>query len=141
VAAPLFGRMHAGTHPDLERIRQGHRIRDRLVGFPDLTMSIQDMFDSGDKLAVTLMWRGTHTSPHGGVAATGRPVEVCDTAIGAGFHGVTALVTQGVGLEQRVCVAQRRREGWAKRPAAAASSFSSKSAVTPRQNKPQPASR
>jgi predicted ester cyclase len=57
------------------------RIRDRLTAFPDLTTTIEDMFVSGDKLAVTLMWRGTHTGAYGGVAATGRPVEVRDTAI------------------------------------------------------------
>jgi steroid delta-isomerase-like uncharacterized protein len=57
------------------------RIRDRLTGFPDLTTTIQDMFVSGDKLAVTLIWRGTHTGPYGGVPATGQPVEVRDTAI------------------------------------------------------------
>jgi predicted ester cyclase len=57
------------------------RIRDRLTGFPDLATSIEDMFVSGDKLAVTLMWRGTHTGPYGGVPATGQPVEVRDTAI------------------------------------------------------------
>jgi predicted ester cyclase len=57
------------------------RIRDRLTGFPDLATTIEDMFVSGDKLAVTLMWRGTHTGDYGGVAATGRSVEVRDTAI------------------------------------------------------------
>jgi predicted ester cyclase len=57
------------------------RIRDRLTGFPDLTTSIEDMFVSGDKLAVTLVWRGTHTGSYGGVAASGKPVEVRDTAI------------------------------------------------------------
>jgi predicted ester cyclase len=57
------------------------RIRDRLTAFPDLSTSIEDMFVSGDKLAVTLIWRGTHTGEYGGVAATGRPVEVRDTAI------------------------------------------------------------
>jgi predicted ester cyclase len=57
------------------------RIRDRLTGFPDVITSIQDMFVSGDKLAVTLIWRGTHTGPYGGVPATGRPVEIRDTAI------------------------------------------------------------
>jgi predicted ester cyclase len=57
------------------------RIRDRLAGFPDLTTSIEDMFVSGDKLAVTLIWRGTHTGDYGGVAATGKRVEVRDTAI------------------------------------------------------------
>jgi steroid delta-isomerase-like uncharacterized protein len=57
------------------------RIRDRLTGFPDLTTTIEDMFVSGDKLAITLMWRGTHTGDYGGVPATGKQVEVRDTAI------------------------------------------------------------
>ncbi len=57
------------------------RIRDRLTGFPDLTTTIEDMLVSGDKLAVTLIWRGTHTGEYGGVAATGKRVEVRDTAI------------------------------------------------------------
>jgi predicted ester cyclase len=57
------------------------RIRDRLAGFPDLTTSIEDMFVSGDSLAVTLIWSGTHTGSYGGVAATGKPVKVRDTAI------------------------------------------------------------
>ena len=57
------------------------RIRERLTGFPDLTTSIQDMFVSGDKLAVSLIWRGTHTGSYGGVPATGQPVEVRDNAI------------------------------------------------------------
>jgi predicted ester cyclase len=43
--------------------------------------SIEDIFVAGDKLAVTLLWRGNHTGPYGGVAATGRPVEVRYTAI------------------------------------------------------------
>jgi predicted ester cyclase len=57
------------------------RIRDRLTGFPDLTTTIEDMFVSGDKLAVTLIWRGTHAGDYGGVAATGQRVEVRDSAI------------------------------------------------------------
>ena len=67
------------------------RIRERLTGFPDLATSIQDMFVSGDKLAVTLMWRGTHTGPYGGVAATGKPVAVRDTAI---WHFTGGQVTE-----------------------------------------------
>jgi predicted ester cyclase len=57
------------------------RIRERLTAFPDLTTDIEDMFVSGDKLAVTLIWRGTHRGEYGGVAATGKRVEVRDTAI------------------------------------------------------------
>jgi predicted ester cyclase len=67
------------------------RIRERLTGFPDLTTSIQDMFVSGDKLAVTLLWRGTHTGPYGGVPATGKPVAVRDTAI---WHFTGGKVTE-----------------------------------------------
>jgi len=74
------------------------RIRDRLTGFPDLTTTIQDMFVSGDKLAVTLIWRGTHTGPYGGVAATGKPVEVRDTAI---WHFTGGKVTEILTLQDQ----------------------------------------
>jgi len=77
------------------------RIRDRLAGFPDLTTSIQDMFVSGDKLAVTLIWRGTHTGPYGGVAATGKPVEVRDTAI---WHFTGGKVTEILTLQDQFAI-------------------------------------
>jgi predicted ester cyclase len=67
------------------------RIRERLAAFPDLSTSIEDMFVSGDKLAVTLIWRGTHTGPYGGVPATGKPVEVRDSAI---WHFTGGRVTE-----------------------------------------------
>jgi predicted ester cyclase len=57
------------------------RITERLTAFPDLTTSIEDIFTAGDKLVIRLVWRGTHTGSYGGVAATGKPVEVRDTAI------------------------------------------------------------
>jgi steroid delta-isomerase-like uncharacterized protein len=74
------------------------RIRDRLTAFPDLTTNIQDMFVSGDKLAVTLIWRGTHTGPYGGVPATGKPVEVRDTAI---WHFRDGKVTEILTLQDQ----------------------------------------
>jgi predicted ester cyclase len=74
------------------------RIRDRLAGFPDLTTSIEDIFVSGNKLAVTLIWRGTHTGPYGGVAATGQPVEVRDTAI---WHFKDGKVTEILTLQDQ----------------------------------------
>jgi len=77
------------------------RIRDRLAGFPDLTTSIQDMFVSGDKLAVTLIWRGTHTGPYGGVAATGKPVEARDTAI---WHFRDGKVTEILTLQDQFAI-------------------------------------
>jgi predicted ester cyclase len=77
------------------------RIRDRLAAFPDLTTSIEDMFVSGDKLAVTLIWRGTHTGPYGGVAATGKPVEVRDTAI---WHFRDGKVTEILTLQDQFAI-------------------------------------
>ncbi len=74
------------------------RIRDRLRGFPDLTTTIEDLFVSGDKLAVTLIWRGTHTSEYGGVAATGKDVEVRDTAI---WHFRDGKVTEILTLQDQ----------------------------------------
>ena len=74
------------------------RIRDRLIGFPDVTTSIQDIFVSGDKLAVTLIWRGTHTGPYGGVPATGKPVEVRDSAI---WHFRDGKVTEILTLQDQ----------------------------------------
>jgi predicted ester cyclase len=77
------------------------RIRDRLTGFPDLTTSIQDMFVSGDKLAVTLIWRGTHAGPYGGMAVTGKPVEVRDTAI---WHFTGGKVTEILTLQDQFAI-------------------------------------
>jgi predicted ester cyclase len=57
------------------------RIRERLNGFPDIETSIEDIFASGDRLVIVLVWRGTHTGPYGGVEATGKPVEIRDMAV------------------------------------------------------------
>src|ERR1700751_5307239 len=82
------------------------RIRDRLTGFPDVTTSIQDMFVSGNKLAVTLTWRGTHTGPYGGVAATGKPVEGRDTAI---WHFRDGQVTEILTLQDQFAILKQTR--------------------------------
>jgi predicted ester cyclase len=77
------------------------RIRDRLTGFPDVKTHIEDMFVSGDRLAVTLIWRGTHTGPYGGLAATGKPVEVRDTAI---WHFRDGKVTEILTLQDQFAI-------------------------------------
>jgi predicted ester cyclase len=77
------------------------RIRDRLAAFPDLTTSIEDMFVSGDKLAVTLIWRGTHSGSYGGVAATGKTVEVRDTAI---WHFRDGKVTEILTIQDQFAI-------------------------------------
>ncbi len=77
------------------------RIRNRLTAFPDLTTSIEDMFVSGEKLAVTLMWRGTHAGSYGGIAATGRSVEVRDTAI---WHFRDGKVTEILTIQDQFAI-------------------------------------
>ena len=42
--------------------------------FPDLQIEIDDIFGAGDKVAVRLMFKGTHTGPFLGIGATGREV-------------------------------------------------------------------
>ncbi len=74
------------------------RIHERLAGFPDLTTSIVDMFVSGDKIAVSLIWCGTHCGPYGGVPATGEPVEVRDQAI---WHFTGGKVTEILTLQDQ----------------------------------------
>jgi hypothetical protein len=36
------------------------RIQERLAGFPDLTMTIEDMFSAHDKVVTRLAWRPAH---------------------------------------------------------------------------------
>jgi predicted ester cyclase len=74
------------------------RIRERLAGFPDLTTEIVDMFVSGDKIAVSLIWRGTHSGTYGGVPPTGKPVEVRDQAI---WHFTGGKVTEILTLQDQ----------------------------------------
>jgi predicted ester cyclase len=57
------------------------RIRERLAGFPDLSTTIEEILSAGDTVVTRLTWRGTHAGPYGGVAATGKLVQVRDMAI------------------------------------------------------------
>jgi predicted ester cyclase len=51
-------------------------VLSRIAGFPDLQTDIEDLVAAGDRVVIRLQWSGTHRGPYGGVAATGRPVEV-----------------------------------------------------------------
>ena len=44
------------------------------AAFPDLRAEIEDIFGSGDRVAVRLTFRGTHRGPFFGMAPTGREV-------------------------------------------------------------------
>src|SRR5579859_2263991 len=61
---PLHGR---------ETWRQGATMIRR--AFPDLDADIEDMFASGDRVAVRLRFRGTHAGEYLGHPPTGRPIE------------------------------------------------------------------
>ena len=45
-------------------------------GFPDLSLSIEEMIAAGDRLVVRYTMRGTHTGEFQGIPATGRGIEV-----------------------------------------------------------------
>jgi len=51
------------------------RIQERLAGFPDLSVDIEDMFSADDKIVTRLVWRGTHTGSYAGIKASGKRVQ------------------------------------------------------------------
>jgi len=51
-------------------------IAARLAGFPDLSTEVMTLVGSGDTVTIQVRWQGTHTGPYGGVAASGRKVDV-----------------------------------------------------------------
>jgi predicted ester cyclase len=51
-------------------------IAARLAGFPDLVTEIMTLFGSDNTVTVQVRWTGTHNGAYGGVAATGRRVDV-----------------------------------------------------------------
>lgn len=51
-------------------------IRNRLVGFPDLTSVAEQLITVEDKVILLLRWTGTHTGDYLEVAATGKRVDV-----------------------------------------------------------------
>ena len=53
--------------------RQGFELIKR--AFPDLRAHVEDIVAAGDKVAVRVRFRGTHTGEFVGLAATGRTVE------------------------------------------------------------------
>jgi steroid delta-isomerase-like uncharacterized protein len=44
-------------------------------GFPDMQAHVEDIFGSGDRVAVRLTFRGTHSGEFQGIPGTGRAVE------------------------------------------------------------------
>jgi steroid delta-isomerase-like uncharacterized protein len=62
-----------GPQHGRETWRQGFEMMKR--AFPDLQAHIEDIFGAGDKVAVRLRFRGTHSGDFLGMPATGRTIE------------------------------------------------------------------
>jgi steroid delta-isomerase-like uncharacterized protein len=62
-----------GPQRGRETWRHGFELMRR--AFPDLDAHIEDIFGAGDKVAVRLRFRGTHSGDFLGFPATGRTVE------------------------------------------------------------------
>jgi steroid delta-isomerase-like uncharacterized protein len=56
-----------------ETWRQGFEMMRR--AFPDLRAHVEDIFGAGDKVAVRVRFRGTHSGEFLGIPATGRPID------------------------------------------------------------------
>jgi steroid delta-isomerase-like uncharacterized protein len=50
-------------------------VRGMFAAFPDLSITIEDAVEQGDRVAVRVRFRGTHGGPFQGIGATHRPVE------------------------------------------------------------------
>lgn len=65
-----------GGNPPMPR--EGHQAFAQAfyAAFPDLRHDIQDVFASGDRVAVRFVLHGTHRAPFFGIPATNRPIAV-----------------------------------------------------------------
>jgi steroid delta-isomerase-like uncharacterized protein len=51
------------------------------TAFPDVHLTVEDVFASGDRVAVRWVSRGTHLGPMMGIPPTGRPIEIMGISI------------------------------------------------------------
>ena len=63
----------------LEQIIQG--VPTFFTAFPDIHATIEDMLAEGDRVAIRVIWRGTHKGDFMGIAPTGNKIEMTNTAI------------------------------------------------------------
>lgn len=65
-----------GGNPPMDRA--GHEMFSRAFysAFPDLSHSVDEVFGTGDRVAVRFTLRGTHSAPFFGIPATGKSVAV-----------------------------------------------------------------
>lgn len=82
ICAPNFI-IYDPSVPDLSRGPAGAKQYIGLfcAAFPDIQITVDDLFAEGDKVALRWSARGTHTGELMGIAPTGRPVAVTGHAI------------------------------------------------------------
>jgi predicted ester cyclase len=61
-------------HPDMTLEDLKTIIRDFRRGFPDLSVTLEDIISEGDRIAYRWTMRGTHQGEIEGIAPTGRPM-------------------------------------------------------------------
>ena len=75
--ALVHGHAASPLHGPEEFVQFAHQVRG---AFPDMTITVEDMFGDGDKVAARWISRGTHTGEGFG-PASGKPVVVHGTSI------------------------------------------------------------
>jgi predicted ester cyclase len=79
--APSYRRYLNPTTPPLTREGQRDRANRLRAAFPDATVTLEDIFAEGDRVAYRLTIRGTHRDAFQGIPPTGKDVTVSFTAI------------------------------------------------------------
>lgn len=64
------------TRPPLGRAEQIELLKGFRTAFPDISIEVEDVIATGDRLAFRSVMRGTHRAPFLGIAPTGQQVEV-----------------------------------------------------------------
>ena len=95
VAADHVGHDHLGDRYGPEGVRIG--VAEFRAAFPDLRMTVEDLFTDEDRAAWRFTLRGTHAGPFMGIPATGRPVRASGVRIDRLAAG--RLVESWVGLD------------------------------------------
>ena len=65
---------HSPGSPDMDRVGLKQGFAAYLAGFPDVRMTIEDVFAAGDKVAVRFTASGTHQGEFMGVPPSGKQV-------------------------------------------------------------------
>ncbi|MDH3731486.1 MAG: ester cyclase [Acidimicrobiia bacterium] len=71
-----FRRHQSPTAGPLDRASQIERLKGFRQAFPDMTIEVEDVVVTDDRIAFRSTLRGTHLGPFMGIPATGRQVEV-----------------------------------------------------------------